>query len=144
MRRALELWGNPPAPEKGDGPTLTDVDELCAEFGFNYDEYQGETLEILQDMLLASLARWGAPSAAAPAPGENLATPPASEPREVALAGNRRSAESLQLAHESCRLFGTKNGDCPDSEICWLDMLPCSHYENCATSPAPQAGEVEA
>jgi hypothetical protein len=62
---------------------------------------------------------------------------------EVALAGDRRSAESLQLAHESCRLFGTKNGYCSDSEICWLDMLPCSHYENCATGPAPQAGEVE-
>jgi hypothetical protein len=63
---------------------------------------------------------------------------------EVALAGDRRSAESLQLAHESCRLLGTKNDDCPDSGICWLDTLPCSHYENCATPPAPQAGEVEA
>jgi hypothetical protein len=63
---------------------------------------------------------------------------------KVALAGDRQSAESLQLAHDSCRLFGIKNGDCPDSEICWLDMLPCSHYENCATIPAPQAGDVEA
>jgi hypothetical protein len=69
---------------------------------------------------------------------------PVPQAGEVALAGDRRSAESLQLAHESCRLFGTNNGDCPDSEICWLDMLPCSHYENCATIPAPQAGEVEA
>jgi hypothetical protein len=69
---------------------------------------------------------------------------PATQAGEVALAGNRRSAESLQLAHESCRSLGTKNGDCPDDEICWLDMLPCSHYENCATPPAPQAGEVEA
>jgi hypothetical protein len=65
---------------------------------------------------------------------------PAPQAGDVALAGDRRSAESLQLAHESCR----SHGDCPDSEICWLDMLPCSHYENCATPPAPQAGEVEA
>jgi hypothetical protein len=72
-------------------------------------------------------------------------TPPAPQAGEVALAGNWRSAESLQLAHESCRLFGTNNGDCPDSEICWLDMLPCFHYENRAIPlPAPQAGEVEA
>jgi hypothetical protein len=71
-------------------------------------------------------------------------TPPAPAPGDVALAGDQRSAESLQLAHESCRLLGTKDGDCSDSEICWLDMLPCSHYENCATIPAPQAGEGEA
>jgi hypothetical protein len=32
---------------------------------------------MLRDMISASLARWGPPSAAAPAPGENLATPPA-------------------------------------------------------------------
>ena len=76
-----------------------------------------------------------------PAP---VPAPPAPQPGDVALAGDRRSAESLQLAHESCRLFGTKNGDCPDSEICWLDLLPCSHYENCATIPASQSGEGEA
>ena len=68
---------------------------------------------------------------------------PAPQAGEVALAGDRRLAESLQLAHASCRLFGTNNGDCPDSEICWLDSLPCSHYENCDTIPAPQDGEVE-
>jgi hypothetical protein len=96
MRRALELWGNPlqgapapaapatpPAPEPGEGPTLTDVDELCAEFGFNYDNDQGETLEMLRDMIFASLTRWGPPSAAAPAPGENLATLPAPQAGEV-------------------------------------------------------------
>jgi hypothetical protein len=70
--------------------------------------------------------------------------PPAPQAEDVALAGDQRSAESLRLAHESCRLFGIKNGDCSDSEICWLDTLPCSHYENCATIPEPQAGEVEA
>jgi hypothetical protein len=52
----------PPAPEKEEGPTLADVDELCAEFGFHYDDDQGETLEILQDMISASLARWGVPA----------------------------------------------------------------------------------
>jgi hypothetical protein len=69
---------------------------------------------------------------------------PAPQAGKVALAGDRRSAESLQLDHESCRLLGTTTGNCPDSEICWLDNLPCSHYENCATIPAPQAWEVEA
>jgi hypothetical protein len=286
-RAILARRGHPPAAapalEVVAEPSLADVDELCAEFGFHYDNDQGETLEMLRDMISASLARWGPPSAAAPEPGENLATPPAPEPGEaarltyldairlaqgchdysggysgaegeawhgaidtvvdvlkraavgpwdgqlkavygvgveaqagevaelddqhreavhqavaealggaydcqrvweawgvgtmgpddfvpvaedsdrvaeiadaaieairaiplpapqageVALAGDRRSAELLQLPHESCRLLGTKNGDCPDSETCWLDMLPCSHYENCATlAPDPQ------
>jgi hypothetical protein len=68
-----------PAPEEKEGLSLADVDKLCAEFGFHYDDDQGETLEILQDMISASLARWGHPSAAAPEPGESLATPPAPE-----------------------------------------------------------------
>jgi hypothetical protein len=76
-RAALE------AEPEGEGPTLADVDELCAEFGFHYDADQGETLEMLRDMISASLARWGHPPAAAPAPGANTPTPPSPEPGEV-------------------------------------------------------------
>jgi hypothetical protein len=72
------------AEPEGESPTLADVDELCAKFGFHYDADQGESLEMLRDMISASLARWGHPHAAAPAPGENLATPPAPEAGEVA------------------------------------------------------------
>ena len=55
------------AEPEGEGPSLADVDQLCAEFGFTYDD-QGESLEVLQDMICASLARWGHPPAAASAP----------------------------------------------------------------------------
>jgi hypothetical protein len=68
-----------PAPEKEEGPTLADVDELCAQFGFHYDDDQGEALETLRDMILASLARWGPPSAAAPEPGEVAVPEPVAE-----------------------------------------------------------------
>jgi hypothetical protein len=52
-----------PAPAVGDGPSLADVDELCAEFGFHYDDTQGESLEILQEMVAAAITRWRAPAA---------------------------------------------------------------------------------
>lgn len=55
------------AESEGEGPSLAGVDELCAEFGFHCDDDQGETLEMLRDMISASLARWGHPHAAAPA-----------------------------------------------------------------------------
>ena len=53
----------PPAPEVWDGPSLADVDELCAEFGFHYDDTQGESLEILHQMVAAAITRWRAPAA---------------------------------------------------------------------------------
>jgi hypothetical protein len=55
------------AQPEGEGPSFAEVDELCAEFGFHLDYYQGEPLEILQEMIGAALARWGRP-AAPPAP----------------------------------------------------------------------------
>ncbi len=90
-----------PAPEEKEGLSLADVDKLCAEFGFHYDDDQGETLEILQDMISASLARWGPPSAAAPEPGESLATPPAPEPGEVGEVAQWLHAHALD-----CRVLG--------------------------------------
>jgi hypothetical protein len=72
MDKRLARWGRPatlPAPEVGEvgevgeGPSLADVDELCAEFGFHYDDTQGEPLEILQEMVAAAITRWRAPAA---------------------------------------------------------------------------------
>ncbi len=55
------------AQPEGEGLSLAEVDELCAEFGFHLDDDQGEGLEILREMIGAALARWGRP-AASPAP----------------------------------------------------------------------------
>jgi hypothetical protein len=63
----------PPAPEVWDRPSLADVDELCAEFGFHYDDTQGESLEILQQMVAAAITRWHAPVAQPAAQPVNLA-----------------------------------------------------------------------
>jgi hypothetical protein len=107
-----------PAPEEKEGLSLADVDKLCAEFGFHYDDDQGETLEILQDMISASLARWGPPSAAAPEPGESLATPPAPEPGEV---GEGPSVEQIEeaakLIYASMRFAATDSHGACD----WVD-----------------------
>ena len=60
------------AEPEGERPSLADVDELCAEFGFHLDGDQGESLEILRDMITAAIARWPSP-----------ATPPVPEPGEL-------------------------------------------------------------
>jgi hypothetical protein len=51
-------------------------------------------------------------------------------------------AAELQQAHETCRSLNTKGSYCPDNEICWMDGLPCSRYENPTAIPLPQAREV--
>jgi hypothetical protein len=66
----------------GEGPNLADVDELCAEFGFHYDDTQQESLEILQQMVAAAITRWRAPTAQPPAAQP---APPAPEVGEVGL-----------------------------------------------------------
>ena len=43
------------------GPSLVDVEELCAEFGFHHDDNEfirTTTLEILQEMICAAITRW--------------------------------------------------------------------------------------
>jgi hypothetical protein len=52
-----------PATDQAEGPSLDDVAELCEEFGFHYDDTQGESLEILQQMVAAAINRWRAPVA---------------------------------------------------------------------------------
>ena len=76
------------AQPEGEGPSLAEVDELCAEFGFHLDDDQGEGLEILQEMIGAALQRWGRPTAP-PAPLADLAATLIAESkpldREIAL-----------------------------------------------------------
>lgn len=52
-----------PVADQSEGPSLDDVDELCAEFGFHLDDDRGEGLEILRDMITAAITRWRAPVA---------------------------------------------------------------------------------
>jgi hypothetical protein len=103
-RAALE------AEPEGEGPTLANVEDLCAEFGFHYDNDQGETLEILRDMITAAVARWGHPHVAAPEPGENLATPPAPVPGEGMEAGESVTHDlKVWSSYFGSLLDGTKN-----------------------------------
>jgi hypothetical protein len=99
----LARWGRPAAQPEGEGPSLAEVDELCAEFGFHCDD-QGESLEILQEMIGAALTRWGRP-APPPAPelGEDaedavefLNALAAVPPRRHYVAQARRAATLLQ------------------------------------------------
>ena len=95
------------AEPEGEGPSLADVDELCAEFGFHPDDDQGEGLEILSDMITAAIARWGAPVV-------KPATPPAPEPGEVKdviddlhRVANALSDEDLVGSAHTCRRAAT-------------------------------------
>lgn len=61
----MALYAQPqasPAPDADqvEGPSLDDVYELCQEFEFHLDECQGESAEILRDMITAAITRWRA------------------------------------------------------------------------------------
>jgi hypothetical protein len=45
-----------PEPE---GPTDEELNDLCADHGFVFDDNNGESLSILSDIVNAALARWG-------------------------------------------------------------------------------------
>jgi hypothetical protein len=61
----MPLYAHPQAsaiaPDAGqaEGPSLADVDELCAEFGFLY---RGTVLKDMRDMITAAITRWHAPA----------------------------------------------------------------------------------
>ena len=62
----MPLYAHPqasaaPDADQVEGPSLDDVDKLCAEFGFLYDE--DGSLEMMLDVITAALARWRAPVA---------------------------------------------------------------------------------
>jgi hypothetical protein len=63
-----------PDVDQAEGPSLADVDELCAEFGFHLgnDTYDGVSLETLRDVITAAITRW-------PLAVEPVADPPQSE-----------------------------------------------------------------
>jgi hypothetical protein len=50
------------AEPEGEGPSLEDINDLCAKFNFHLDDTQadshGESLEILQQMICDALFRW--------------------------------------------------------------------------------------
>jgi hypothetical protein len=56
----------PVAADQAEGPSLADVDELCAEFGFRLPDNEGRVCskEVLRDMITAAITRW--PLAAEP------------------------------------------------------------------------------
>ena len=97
----MALYAQPQAsaaPDAGqaEGPSLADVDELCAEFGFHVPDDEGRVCskEVLRDMITAALARWRAPVA------EPVATPATQEPdgdRVQKLAAIVREADPARL-----------------------------------------------
>ena len=52
----VESLGAQPEPE---GLTLEELNDLCADHGFVFDDNNGEGLSILSDIVKAVLARWG-------------------------------------------------------------------------------------
>jgi hypothetical protein len=75
----------PPAPEKGEAPSAADLlpvepPNIPTTMAMQYRSAWREGVEDGWSEARAILARRGHPPAAAPAPGENLATPPAPEP----------------------------------------------------------------
>ena len=65
------------AEPEGEGPSLDEVEELCAEFGFYLPDDEGRVCskEVLLDVITAAITRWGTPT-----------TPPAPEPPAESLA----------------------------------------------------------
>ena len=49
--------------DQAEGPSLADVDELCAKFGFHLGDDRGEGLGNLRDLITAAIARCRAPVA---------------------------------------------------------------------------------
>ena len=70
------------AQPEGQGLSLAEVDELCAEFGFHLDDDREESLEILQEMIDAVLARWGNPATPPDVAFDDTFTVPVDEPKE--------------------------------------------------------------
>ena len=94
----MALYAHPqasatPDADQPEGPSLDDVAELCAEFGFDLlDDNFGESLDVLRDMITAAITRWRAPVA------EPVA-PPSIEISDEAVAGV--SALVLRLARSA-------------------------------------------
>ena len=95
----MPLYAHPqasaaPDADQAEGPSVADVDELCAEFGFHLDDDRGEGLDILRDMITAAITRWRAPVA------EPVATPAPQEPdadRVLKLAAIIRKVDPARL-----------------------------------------------
>jgi hypothetical protein len=99
-------------------------------------------------MISASLARWGHPPAAGPAPGENLARPPA--PAEAGSGLTRQSAIHAfrsQLTEEASSRYGLTSQDAEFDAFTSGASWAWATYVTAIAGgfgQAPQAGEVEA
>jgi len=76
-----------------EGPSLADVDELCAEFGFHCDDH-GESIYILHDMITAAITRWPLPALQPPAQPVNLA-----ELHDPGFSGGLTPSQHLDVVH---------------------------------------------
>jgi hypothetical protein len=76
-----------------EGPSLADVDELCAEFGFHCDDH-GESIYILRDMITAAITRWPLPALQPPAQPVNLA-----ELHDPDFSGGLTPSQHLDVVH---------------------------------------------
>ena len=109
------------AEPEGEGPSLADVDELCAEFGFHPDDDQGEGLEILSDMITAAIARWGAPvvkPATPPAPEQPLSSLMAQELAKAEQRHGRFDASETIERLGRCHSAMSARGDVQSAALC--------------------------
>ena len=107
-----------------EGPSLNDVDELCAEFGFHLDGDQGDGFEILRDMITAAIARWRAPVV-------EPFTPPASE---------QGDAWWHELISEIARVQHVAQGEGQGPRF---DLAKAVKLSRRPTPPAPEPGEAK-
>ena len=118
--------------DQAEGPSLGDVDDLCAEFSFHYED--GDSLEILQEMITAAITRWRAPVAQPAAQPVDLATPAPEDPE----------AERVLRLAEIIRELGvciTSQGAAALAEA----ILAHPGFSGCHDGPAalPTQGEVK-
>jgi hypothetical protein len=88
LQQLLVAAGDLLAQPEGEGPSLADIGDLCEEHSFNCDD--GESIEILHDMIGAALARWGRPAA--------LPAPPAPAPEHAGGSINDEQREAVRAA----------------------------------------------
>jgi hypothetical protein len=135
------MWQPPDSlaqPEGEDGPSLADVDDLCAEFQFHYDNDQGETLEILQEMIGAALARWGRPAALAQPEGEGPGLAKIDEKELLRVYCNARRA----YCHDGPEHINWQRDAERGATLAGLGAV-LTRWGRLATPPAPEVGEQQ-
>jgi hypothetical protein len=85
-----------PDADQAEGPSLADVDELCAEFGFHLsnDTYTVASLETLRDVITAAITRWPLPALQPPVQPVSLA-----ELHDPDFSGGLTPSQHLAVVH---------------------------------------------